>query len=427
MASNTTLHKARKDPKDEFYTQLTDIENELRHYKHHFEGKVVYCNCDDPYESNFFKFFAMNFEHLGLKKLIATSYSGSPVAGSQLSFAEIGVANGKRAHKIVVNEVNDYDGNEAVGLSDVEWLLKNNVNTAVNLMGDGDFHSAECTALLEEADIVVTNPPFSLFRPYVAKLMEHNKRFLILGDQNAITYKEIFPLLKDETMWLGVNNGGTKWFRVPMDYDIRTEARKKIEDGIKYISMGRINWFTNLDNERAKPPLTLFREYNPAEYPTYDNYDAINVDKVADIPVDYYGVMGVPITYMAHHIPATHTHTHHSSGLSKRDGSMVTTSTTEDTSKDNANTDESSSNVQHRRVPQRQLRERLETHNREGTISSHSDSTIDDQPIERERERERERFKILSYPDGKQGPGQWIPHVNGQTKYARVLIQRSEF
>ena len=155
MADNTTLRKAKRQKKDEFYTQLVDIENELKHYKAHFEGKVVYCNCDDPYESNFFKYFAMRFDHLGLKKLIATSYSGSPVAGSQLSFDDIGVENGERAHKIVVTEVKDYDDNKGVGLGDVEWLLKNDANTAVNLDGNGDFRSPECTALLEEADIVV--------------------------------------------------------------------------------------------------------------------------------------------------------------------------------------------------------------------------------------------------------------------------------
>ena len=207
------------------------------------------------------------------------------------------------AYKIEITSVTDLDGDGAVGLSDVELLLKQNGNVVSPLEGNGDFRNPECVALLNEADIVVTNPPFSLFREYVAQLVEHGKHFLVLGDQNAITYNEIFPLLKSERMWLGVDNGGKKWFRVPMDNDIKTESRKKIEGGIKYISMGRINWFTNLGNNRAKPPLTLFREYNPTDYPTYDNYDAINVDKVADIPCDYDGVMGVPITYMAHHVP----------------------------------------------------------------------------------------------------------------------------
>ena len=310
MADNATLHKAKREKKDEFYTQLVDIENEVKHYKPHFEGKVVYLNCDDPWESNFFKYFAMNFNHLKLKKLIATSYAGSLMAGTQLGFEDIGVENGRKAHKIVITEVTERDGKPGVNLGDVEWLLKNDANTVVNLEGDGDFRSDECVALLEEADIVVTNPPFSLFREYVAQLIEHDKEFLILGNQNAITYKEIFPLLKDEQMWLGVDNGGCKWFHVPEDYEIKTPTRQKWVDGKQYFSMGNVNWFTNLDNSAAKPPLTLFREYTPENYPRYDNYDAINVDRVADIPVDYDGAMGVPITYMARHAPATHTHTH---------------------------------------------------------------------------------------------------------------------
>ena len=313
MADNSTLRNARRQKKDEFYTQIVDINNELRHYKAHFKGKVVYCNCDDPYESNFFKFFAANFNAWGLKKLITTCYDGSPVSGEQLSLDHIeGIApddGDDGAYKIEITSVTDLDGDGAVGLSDVELLLKQNGNVVSPLEGNGDFRSPECVALLDESDIVVTNPPFSLFREYVAQLVEHGKQFLVLGDQNAITYKEIFPLLKAERMWLGVDNGGTKWFRVPMDYDIKTESRKKIEGGIKYISMGRVNWFTNLDNNRSKPPLTLFREYNSTDYPCYDNFDAINVDRVADIPVDYDGVMGVPITYMAQHVPATLAHT----------------------------------------------------------------------------------------------------------------------
>ena len=308
MADNRTLGDARRQKQDEFYTQLPDIEKELRHYKAQFKGKVVYCNCDDPYESNFFKFFAANFNAWGLKKLIATCYSGSPISGEQLSLDHIeGMASNSgqdaTAHKIEITSVTDLDGDGAVGLSDVKLLLEQNGNVVTPLTGNGDFCSPECIALLDEADIVVTNPPFSLFRKYVAQLVEHGKQFLVLGDQNAITYKETFTLIKDGRLWLGVDNGGTKWFRVPMDYDIKTESRKKIEDGIKYISMGRINWFTNLDHSKRHAKLPLWKNYTPDEYPPYDNYDAINMDRVDEIPDDYDGVMGVPITFLDKHNP----------------------------------------------------------------------------------------------------------------------------
>ena len=304
MANNKALHRAKKAKQDEFYTQLVDIENELRHYKPHFEDKAVYCNCDDPWESNFFRYFAANFNSLKLKKLIATSYSGSPIAGTQLGFDDIGVENGRRAHRIVITEVGDYDGDAAVGLSDVEWLLKNRGNTAVNLEGGGDFRSGECVALLKEADIVVTNPPFSLFREYIAQLIEHGKDFLVVGDQNAITYKEIFPLIQTEKIWLGCDNYGNKWFEVPDNYEIDGEnSRHRIENGVKYHSSGRIVWFTNLDHSKRHEELPLFREYDPDDYPHYDNYDAIEVGKVADIPCDWEGVMGVPITFLDKHNP----------------------------------------------------------------------------------------------------------------------------
>lgn len=309
---NRTLSKAKDAKQDEFYTQLTDISNELRHYKGHFKNKVVFCNCDDPFESNFFKFFALNFNALGLKKLIATSYTQSPIAGNTLPLFEIeGLKpEGKESHVIEINEVPDGNGDGAIDLSDVEYLLRHDANVSRPLKGDpgsygsGDFRSSECVELLRQADIVVTNPPFSLFREYVAILIEHGKKFLLIGSQNAITYKEIFPLMKDNKLWLGVDNGGTKWFRVPDDYDhIITESRKKIENGVKYFSMGNIMWFTNMDNPKRHEELPLFRSYNPNEYPTYDNYDAIEVSKVADIPFDYDGVMGVPITFMDKYNP----------------------------------------------------------------------------------------------------------------------------
>ncbi len=302
---NRNLNKANKAKKDEFYTQLTDIEKELRHYKKQFKGKVVYCNCDDPYESNFFKYFASNFNALGLKKLITTSYSGSPITGKQLSLLEMeGLKpEGKQPFKIEITKVPDENTDGAINLTDVEWLLKRDGNVSAPLKANGDFRSKECIELLKESDIVVTNPPFSLFRDYVAQLIEYNKKFLILGDQNAITYKEIFKLIKDNKLWFGYDNGGIKWFQVPKDYDIPTESRKKIVDGVKYLSMGRINWFTNLDTTKRYHELTLYKKFIPEEFPKYDNYNVVNVDRVSDIPMDYYGVMGVPITFVDKYNP----------------------------------------------------------------------------------------------------------------------------
>jgi len=305
---NQNLHRASRAKKDEFYTQLVDIEKELKHYKNQFRGKIVYCNCDDPYESNFFKYFASNFNALGLKKLITTSYSGSPVAGQQLPLFEIeGLKKIKpkdaEAHRIEINEVPDINKDGAISLEDVKQLLKHKANVSAPLKGNGDFRSEECIELLKQADIVCTNPPFSLFREYVAQLVEYNKKFLILGDQNAITYKEIFKLIKENKLWLGYDNGGTKWFQVPDDYDIPTESRKKIVNGVKYFSMGRILWFTNLDTTKRHEELTLYKKYTPKEYPKYDNYDAIEVSRYSDIPMDYDSVMGVPITFLSQYNP----------------------------------------------------------------------------------------------------------------------------
>jgi len=309
-ASNRTLSKARSEKNDEFYTQLTDIEKELKHYKTQLRGKTILCNCDDPFESNFFKYFALNFNSLGLKKLIATSYSKSPIVGKQLPLLEIeGLKpEGKDPYAVEINEVPDHKKRGATDITDVEYLLKRKANTARTLKGDdtyaaGDFRSSECVALLKEADVVVTNPPFSLFREYVAQLVAHEKKFLIVGSQSAITYREIFKLIKDNKLWIGVDNGGTKWFRVPDDYDIQTESRKKVEKGIKYFSMGSIMWFTNMDNHKRHESIPLFKKYSKAEFKKFDNYDAIEVGKVADIPVDYPGAMGVPITFLAKYNP----------------------------------------------------------------------------------------------------------------------------
>ncbi|HEX9722410.1 MAG TPA: adenine-specific methyltransferase EcoRI family protein [Candidatus Paceibacterota bacterium] len=300
---NTALHKAHTAKKDEFYTQLSDIEKELKHYKGQFRGKVVYCNCDDPFESNFFKYFAANFNALELKKLITTSYSGSPIIGGQVPLLEMAGSKGKQPLRIEITEVPDTDKDGAVNLDDVKYLLKHDKNTATPLTGNGDFRSNECIGLLKQADMVVTNPPFSLFRDYVEQLMEYNKKFLILGSQNAITYKEIFKLIKENKLWLGYDNGGTKWFQVPDGYDIQTESRIKTENGIKYFSMGNIAWFTNLDTTKRHEELTLYKKYSPEEYPKYDNYDAINVNRYIDIPYDYADVMGVPITFLDKYNP----------------------------------------------------------------------------------------------------------------------------
>ena len=297
------MRKANKAKQDEFYTQLADIENELKHYKEHFIGKVVFCNCDDPYESNFFKYFAMNFNHLGLKKLIATCYDSSPVAytqGALFSELEKTVANkNRKAYKIEISTVQDYNNDGAVDLADVKLLLKNDRNSLTLLKGDGDFRSDECVELLKQADIVVTNPPFSLFREFVAQLIQYDKKFLIIGNQNAITYKEIFPLLKDNIMWLGCHSGG-QTFQVPLDFE---RSNTFISNGIKYAKFGNICWFTNLDLKKRHENLLLYKIYSADVYPKYDNYDAINVDKVSEIPFDYNGLMGVPITFLDKYNP----------------------------------------------------------------------------------------------------------------------------
>jgi hypothetical protein len=319
-SSNKNLHSANKAKKDEFYTQLIDIEKELKHYKEQFRDKVVYCNCDDPFESNFFKYFASNFKALGLKRLIATSYKPSPIANTELILqksifpdyedniikkpAEPKGRPKVTANKFIINEVGDLDGNGAFDISDIAEQLKANKNNEWSpLTGDGDFRSPESVELLKQADIVVTNPPFSLFREYVAQLVEHNKKFLILGDQNAVTYKETFKLIQDNKLWTGYDNGGTKWFQVPNDYDIETDTRIKVENGVKFFSMGRIMWFTNLDMEKRHQEMTLYKKYSPQEFPKYDDYEVINIDKVADIPMDYEGIMGVPITFIDKYSP----------------------------------------------------------------------------------------------------------------------------
>lgn len=303
MSGNKNLNSAAKAKKDEFYTRLTDIEHECKNYKHFFRDKIIFCNCDDPYESNFFKYFAMHFNDFGLKKLIATCYDGSPVAGTQISLFDTPVKSDKKPFKIEINEVDDYNLDGRIDLLDVEFLIKNKKNVLTLLEGNGDFRSPECVQLLQQADIVVTNPPFSLFREYVAQLIKFDKKFLIIGNINSITYKEIFPLIMQNKMWLGYRMGrGIAGFIVPDKYELYgTETR--IEDGKKIISTNQCLWYTNLDIEKRHENIILYKKYSPEKYPKYDNYDAIEVSKTAEIPKDFYGVMGVPITFLDKYNP----------------------------------------------------------------------------------------------------------------------------
>ncbi len=291
MAANRNLHQAKSNKKDEFYTQLVDIENELRHYTDHFRGKVVYCNCDDPRVSNFFHYFAYNFRVLGLKKLVTTCYKNQ----------QMDMFSQHDAEKAIWLE---YDGTEnETGVPSAEDIGIH------YLEGDGDFRSAECIELLMGADIVVTNPPFSLFREYVAQLIEYDKKFLIVGNKNAITKREIFPLIRDNRMWIGnTPMSRDMLFDIPEDYAQELIATKKEGSGYKLIDgviKGRSPsiWFTNLHHAKRNEDLILFKRYSPDEYPAYFNLDAIEVSKVKDIPYDYYGMMGVPISFMDKYNP----------------------------------------------------------------------------------------------------------------------------
>lgn len=284
MGDNAALTAAKRAKKDEFYTQRVDIENELRHYKAHFKGKVVLCNCDDPRQSEFFKYFVENFEKLGLKRLIATCYKSQDVDLFSQGDCERAIC-----------QVYEGDKNGNMVLDDDE------VGVRV-LKGDGDFRSEECIEILKEADIVVTNPPFSLFREYVEQLIKYGKKFVIIGNQNAITYKEIFPLLKNNEVWIGYKFGDMA-FKVPADSEPRATRYWQDESGQKWRSMGNVCWYTNLDIQKRHEKLPLYKKYTPEEFPRYDNYNAINVDKTADIPYDYNGAMGVPITFIDKYNP----------------------------------------------------------------------------------------------------------------------------
>ena len=299
MSGNKNLNSAAKAKKDEFYTRLTDIEHECKNYKHFFRDKIIFCNCDDPYESNFFKYFAMHFNDFGLKKLIATCYDGSPVAGTQISLFDTPVKSDKKPFKIEINEVDDYNLDGRIDLLDVEFLIKNKKNVLTLLEGNGDFRSPECVQLLQQSDIVVTNPPFSLFREYVAQLIKFDKKFLIIGNQNAITYKEIFPLIMQNKIWLGFGFKGNVGFFFSDYEDFAKSSQHK--DGM--IRISGICWYTNLDIEKRHENIILYKKYSPEKYPKYDNYDAIEVSKTAEIPKDFYGVMGVPITFLDKYNP----------------------------------------------------------------------------------------------------------------------------
>lgn len=307
MAKNETLSKAKNAKKDEFYTQYEVIQEELNHYEKHFQGQTVLCNCDDPFESSFCKFFLRNFNYLGLKRLICTSYGTSPVVGQQMSFfddQDEPVARGQ-GYVMDISAVPMANG-RGVSDADIEALLRSKRRGVKKLKGDGDFRSKECIEYLKQADIVVTNPPFSLFREYVAQLIEYDKKFLIIANVNAITYKEIFPLIKDNRLWFGASiHSGDRKFHVPDDYPLRAAGCGIDEDGRKYIRVKGVRWFTNLDYAKRHEELILYRRYygHEEDYPRYANYDAINVDKVTDIPCDYLEEVGVPITYLDKHNP----------------------------------------------------------------------------------------------------------------------------
>lgn len=285
-ATNTNLIKAKKAKSDEFYTVLSDVEKELKNYKKHFEGKVVFCNCDDPRVSNFFHYFSYNFEKLKLKKLITTCYKNQ----SRDLFSQ-------------------HDSEKAIWLEYAGDKNKNNVPDPEeigikHLEGDGDFRSEECIELLKNADIVVTNPPFSLFREYVDQLIAHDKKFLIIGTWNAISYTEIYRLIKADKLWVGVNsNRNFSGFIVPKHYPMHGSEARIDEEGNRIVSSNNTCWFTNLDNAKRHEDLIFYKKYNPEEYPKFDHYDAINVDKVAEIPMDYSGAMGVPITFINKYNP----------------------------------------------------------------------------------------------------------------------------
>jgi hypothetical protein len=326
-ATNKLLHNAKRSKSDEFYTQYSDIQKEIEAYLEYnpdvFRCRVVYCNCDDPFESNFFRYFVLNFKRIGLKQLITTSYKPSPVANTQLELfgtnTTLTKAKGRpkiTANKFIINEVGDIDGDGEFNLKDVALQLKENKhNEWAPLEGDGDFRIEESVSLLKQADIVITNPPFSLFRDYIKQLVDYDKKFLIIANINAITYKEVFPLIKENKIWLGTGMG--RWisgFIVPEAYKLYgTEARID-EEGNRIVATNNCLWLTNLDHGKRHQPLPLMtmsdnikfsshKEIKGKEYIKYDNYDAIEVPYTDAIPCDYDGLIGVPITFLDKYSP----------------------------------------------------------------------------------------------------------------------------
>jgi len=284
--TSSQLTNAKRNKKDEFYTQIADIEAEVKHYRQHFKGKVVLCNCDDPRKSMFFRYFSDNFEFLGLKKLIATCYKSQ----------DVDLFSQKDCERAVY-QIYEGDKNNNRRVDPEEISVK-------PLKGNGDFRSVECIELLKESDIVVTNPPFSLFREFVATLVKYDKKFLIIGNVNALKYREIFPLVQSNQMWLGASiHSGDREFGVPDDYPLEATCSRVDENGRKYIRVKGVRWFTNLEYKERHEDIPLFRPYSPEAYPKYDNFDAIEVPKTADIPCDYYDVMGVPITFLDKYNP----------------------------------------------------------------------------------------------------------------------------
>jgi hypothetical protein len=323
--ANKNLTNAKKAKNDEFYTQFSDIQKEVESYLEYdpntFKGKVVYSNCDDPFESNFFRYFVLNFDKLGLKQLITTSYKPSPVANTQLGLfgddKTLTKSKGRpkiTANKFIINEVGDVNGDGSFTLEDIAKQLRTNKNNEwTPLEGEGDFRSDECVELLKQSDIVVTNPPFSLFREYVKQIFDYNKKLVIIGNMNAITYKEIFPLIKANKLWLGATgNGSDMVFAVPNGIEISESDRQKaarlgyVGD---YTRLGNSYWFTNLDHGRRHKPLPLMTKADIIKFSTkkpfakYDNYNALEVSFVKNIPGDYDGIMGVPISFLDKYNP----------------------------------------------------------------------------------------------------------------------------
>lgn len=296
---NATLNRAFIVKKDEFYTQYEDVAREMVKHREQLKGKTIFCNCDDPFESAFFRFFVLHFNIIGLAGLTCTCYAGSPMAGREYPLEREPGAN-----KAVVTEVPDETLVRPDGSLDLESLFAMPGNSLVHLAGDGDFRSDECKALLKEADIVATNPPFSLFREHIRLLERHKKDFVILGNMNAATCKEVFPLFRDDKVWYGESiRSGDRKFHVPDNYPLNAAGSGIDERGQRFIRVKGVRWFTNLDTSRRHEPITLTRRYTPDEYPRYENYDAIDVGRTQNIPVDYDGVMGVPITFLDKYNP----------------------------------------------------------------------------------------------------------------------------